>query len=207
MDLPADVLEPGRAFILRLLASLGILALGWVLAKRAKELVFRRRLTARLDVASERAGIDDVLMRADIRQSPAELVAVLVCWLVLLAALVASVSTLGLTQVSEVLNRCLVYAPRIIAAVVVLILGLFLASFLAGVIRAAAANAGMAESDALSALVRYAAVAFTAAVTLEELGIALELVRSQPSSSSSAPWPSRWLWPSGSAARTWRGTG
>jgi hypothetical protein len=77
-----------------------------------------------------------------------------------------------------VLNRCLVYAPRSIAAVVVLILGLFLASFLAGVIRAAAANAGMAESDALSALVRYAAVAFTAAVTLAELGIAPELVRS-----------------------------
>jgi hypothetical protein len=166
MDLPADVLEPGRAFILRLLASLGTIALGWVLAKLAKELVFRGLLTAWFDVASEKAGIDDVLMRADIRQSPAELVAVLVYWLVLLAALLASVSTLGLTQVSEVLNRCLVYAPRIIAAVVVLILGLFLASFLAGIIRAAAANAGMAESDALSALIRYAAVAFTAAVTL-----------------------------------------
>jgi hypothetical protein len=40
MDLPADVLEPGRAFILRLLASLGILALGWILAKLVKELVF-----------------------------------------------------------------------------------------------------------------------------------------------------------------------
>jgi hypothetical protein len=36
----------------------------------------------------------------------------------------------------------------------------------------------MAESDALAALVRYAVVAFTAAVTLEELGIAPELVRS-----------------------------
>jgi hypothetical protein len=104
--------------------------------------------------------------------------AILVYWLVLLATIVASVSTVGLTQVSGVLNRCLVYAPRIIAAVVVLILGLFLASLLAGVIRAAAANAGIAESDALSALVRYAVVAFTAAVTLEELGIAPELVRS-----------------------------
>jgi len=108
-----------------------------------------------------------VLVRADIRQSPAELLAVLVYWLVLLATLVAAVSALGLTQVSEVLTRCLVYVPKVIAAVVVLILGLFLASFLAGVVRAAAANAGMAESDALAALVRYAVVAFTAAVTLD----------------------------------------
>jgi hypothetical protein len=88
---------------------------------------------------------------------------------VLLATLVGAVSALGLDQVSEVLRRCLDYAPKVVAAVVVLILGLFLASFLAGVVRAAAANAALAESDALAALVRYAVVAFTAAVTLEEL--------------------------------------
>ena len=178
MDLPAVVLEPGRAFAVRLVVALAILLAGWLTAKLLKGLVFRFLLTIRFDIASERAGIDDVLVRADIRQSPAELVAVLVYWLVLLATLVATVSALGLNQVSEVLTRGLVYAPKVIAAMVVLILGLFFANFLAGVVRAAAANAGMTESDALAALVRYAVVAFTAAVTLEELGIAPELVRS-----------------------------
>ncbi len=178
MDLPAAVLEPGQAFAFRLVATLAILVIGWLVAKFLKGLVFRFLLAVRFDIASDRAGIDDVLVRADIRQSPAELLAVLVYWLVLLATLVAAVSALGLNQVSEVLERCLVYAPKIIAAVVVLILGLFLASFLAGVVRTAAANASLAESHALAALVRYAVVAFTAAVTLEELGIAPELVRS-----------------------------
>ena len=178
MDLPAAVLEPGRAFAVRLVVAFAILLVGWVIAKLAKGLVFRFLLTIRFDIASEKAGIDDVLVRADIRQSPAELVAVLVYWLLLLATLVATVSALGLNQVSEVLTRGLVYAPKVIAAIVVLILGLFFSSFLAGVVRAAAINAGMTESDALAALVRYAVVAFTAAVTLEELGIAPELVRS-----------------------------
>jgi hypothetical protein len=178
MDLPAAVLEPGRALAFRLVVALAILIVGWLAAKISKGLVFRFLLTVRFDIASERAGIDDVLVRADIRQSPAELLAVLVSWLVLLAALVGAVSVLGLNQVSEVLTRGLDYAPKVIAAVVVLVLGLFLASFLAGVVRAVAANAALAESGALAALVRYAVVAFTAAVTLEELGIAPELVRS-----------------------------
>jgi hypothetical protein len=178
MDLPAAVLEPGRALGFRLLVALAILIIGWLVAKVSKGLVFRFLLTVRFDIASERAGIDDVLVQADVRQSPAELLAVLVSWLVLLAALVGAVSVLGLSQVSEVLARCLDYAPKVIAAVVVLILGLFLASFLAGVVRAAAANAALAEGPALAALVRYAVVAFTAALTLEELGIAPELVRS-----------------------------
>ena len=178
MDLPAAVLEPGRAFAFRLVVALAILVMGWLAAKISKGLVFRFLLTVRFDMASESAGIDDVLVRADIRQSPAELLAVVVSWLVLLAALVGAVSVLGLNQVSLVLTRGLDYAPKVIAAVVMLVLGLFLASFLAGVVRAAAANAALAESGALAALVRYAVVAFTAAVTLEELGIAPELVRS-----------------------------
>ena len=127
--------------------------IGWLSAKLAKGLVFRSLLTVPFDVASDRAGIDDIPVRADTRQSPAELLAVLLKCLVLLATLAVAVSAPGLNEVSEVLTRCLTYAPKVIAAAVVLILGLFLASFLAGVVRAAAANAALAESHALAALV------------------------------------------------------
>lgn len=185
MELSPAVLEPGRAFIARvaaflpgLLAALLILLLGWVLAKFLRLVVFRGLLAVRFDIASEKAGIDDVLVRADIRRTPAELVAALGYWLVLLIGLMTAVNTLGLSSVSDLLNQLLLYLPKVIAAVVVLILGLFLAAFLSGVVKTAAANAGMGGADALAGLSRYAVVIFTVAVTLEELGIAPELVRS-----------------------------
>jgi hypothetical protein len=185
MELSPALLEPGRDFLARVAAlvprfvvALLILLLGWVLAKFIRLLIFRFLLTVRFDVASEKAGIDDTLVRADIRQSPAELLATLVHWLVLLVVFMTAVHTVGLTALSGVLNQVLLYVPKVIAAVVVLILGLFFASFLAGVVKTAAANAGLAESDALAHLTRYAIVAFTIAVTLEELGIAPALVRS-----------------------------
>jgi hypothetical protein len=85
MELSPSVLEPGRTFLARiaaflpsLLAARLIFLLGWLLAKFVRLLVFRFLLAARLDLASEKAGIDDALVRADIRQSPAELVALLV---------------------------------------------------------------------------------------------------------------------------------
>jgi hypothetical protein len=184
MDLQAAVLEPGRAFTARmaaylpnLLAAILVVVMGCVLAKFARLLVFRFLLAVRLDMASERAGIDDVLVRADIRQSPAELVAILVQWFIGLFVLLTAASILGLSPVSDLLNQVVLYVPKVIAAVVALILGLFVASVLAGGVRTAAANAGLAETDVLAALTRYAVVAFTIAVTLEELGIAPELVR------------------------------
>jgi hypothetical protein len=184
MDLQAAVLEPSRAFAAQmvayfpsLVAAILIVAVGWLLAKFARLLVFRLLLVVRLDMASERAGIDEVLAKADIRQSPAELVAIMAQWLVGLAVLLAAASVLGLSPVSELLNHVVLYVPKVIAAVVALILGLFVANVLAGGVRTAAANAGLAETDVLAAATRYAVVAFTVAVTLEELGIAPELVR------------------------------
>jgi hypothetical protein len=184
MDLQAAILEPGRAFAAQmvayfpsLVAAIVIVAVGWLLAKFARLLVFRLLVVIRLDMASERAGIDEVLVKADIRQSPAELVAIMAQWLVGLAVLLAAASVLGLSPVSELLNHVVLYVPKVIAAVVALILGLFVANVLAGGVRTAAANAGLAETDVLAAMTRYAVVAFTVAVTLEELGIAPELVR------------------------------
>jgi len=185
MELSPAVLEPGRAFVARvaaflpsLFAALLVFLVGWLLAKAVRLLVFRFLLAVRFDVASEKAGIDDILVRAELRQSPAELVALLAQWLVLLIGLMTAINTLGLSSASDLLNHVLLYIPKVIAAVVALILGLFFANFLAGVVRAAAANAGMGEADVLGALVRYAIVTFTVAVTLQELGIAAELVRS-----------------------------
>src|SRR6266542_2283004 len=172
MELSPFVLEPSRAFMASVaaflpgfFAALLSLLFGWLLALFARLLVFRLLLAVRFDLASEKAGIDAVLLRADIRQGPADLVAVLVQWLVMLIAIMTAVNTVGLSSVSDLLNQILLYVPKVIAAVVVLI-------------KAAAANVGLGEAEALASLARYAIMAFTAAVTLEEVGIAPDLVRS-----------------------------
>ena len=184
MEFVPTLLEPGRAFLSKvalflpnLLAALLILVGGWILAKFIRVLTFRFLLAIRFDVAGERAGIDAMLARGDIRQSPPELVAILVYWLTTLLAVITAINILGLTQVAELLNRILLYLPKVIAAVVVLILGLFLANFLAGVIKTAAASAGLAEAEVLATITRYSLIVFTGAVTLHELGVGAELVR------------------------------
>src|SRR6266511_6090294 len=99
MELSPFVLEPGRAFMARVaaflpgfFAALLILLFGWLLARFARLLVFRLLLAVRFDLASDRAGIDEVLLRADILQGPAELVALLVQWMVAVIAVLTAVN-------------------------------------------------------------------------------------------------------------------
>lgn len=185
MDIDASLLSPGREFLSRLaaffpnlLAAFFILVVGWLLARFARLVVSRFLTAVRFDLAAEKAGIDEILGRAEIRQRPTELTATLVYWLALLIVVMTAANALGLQSVSDLLNQFLLYIPRVIAAVVVLILGFFFANFLAGVVRTAAANADIPEAEILGTVSRYALLVFTGAVALQELGIGVELVRS-----------------------------
>ncbi len=77
--------------------------------------------------------------------------------------------------------RMAAYLPSLLAAILIVVVGWVLAKFarllvfrflLAGLSRHS-----LGETDVLATLTRYAVVAFTVALTLEELGIAPELVR------------------------------
>src|SRR3989304_1702879 len=118
MESVPTLLEPGRAFLSKvafflpnLLAALLILVGGWVLARFIRLLVFRFLLAIRFDVAGEKAGIDDILLRADIRQSPAELVATLVYWLMMLLVVLTALNTLGLAGGGGALDHGLPLLP------------------------------------------------------------------------------------------------
>jgi hypothetical protein len=94
----------------------------------------------------------------------------------MLIVLVMAVDALELDVASELLRRILLYIPNIIVAVIVIAVGLYAASFVAALVRTAAANAGIEEAGIVAGLSRYALIIFTLAIALEQLRIGRELV-------------------------------
>jgi hypothetical protein len=64
----------------------------------------------------------------------------------------------------------------VVAAVIVLTLGILVGNLLSAVIRTAASNAGIAASEGLARTSLYAVIAFSAAIALIQLGIGKEIV-------------------------------
>jgi len=156
--------------------ALVILLVGWIVAKFAKAAVSRGLKLIRFPVLAEKAGIDGFLKKGGATRSATDLLAVLVYWLVMLLVLVTAVNTLGLEGASEVLTRILGYIPNIIVAVIVITVGMYAASFVAALVRTAAANAGIAEAGFVAALARYALIIFTFAIALDQLRIGEDIV-------------------------------
>lgn len=163
-------------FLPNILAAIVILIVGWIIARLFKAAVGRGLKLVKFPVLAEKAGIDGFLATGGVKRSSTELLAVLVYWLVMLIVLVMAVNTLRLEVASQLLNQILLYIPNIIVAVVVIVVGLYAAGFVAALVRTAAANAGIEEAGLVAVLSQYALIIFTFAIALNQLRIGKDIV-------------------------------
>ena len=164
------------AYLPVLLGALVILIVGWIVAKAIRRLVDWLLKTARFDTLADKAGVSGILRKGDLKISPREVVSGLVYWLVIIMVLVMVVNALGLPKASDVLASLFAYVPKVIAALLVLVVAMFLASFVSGIVRTAAGNANLPKPEIFAGVSRWAIIIFAATIALEQLGIAPLLV-------------------------------
>jgi hypothetical protein len=159
-----------------LLGALVILVVGWIVAKAVKRVLDWLLKTIRFDILADKAGISAILRKGDSKISASEVVSGLVYWLIMIMVLVMAVDALGLPKASDVLSILFAYVPKVIAALLVLIVAMFLANFVSGIVHTAAGNANLPRPEIFAAVSRWAIIIFAATISLEELGIATLLV-------------------------------
>jgi len=177
------IVEPVREMLTRIMAylptllgALIILIIGWIVAKAIRRLVDWLLKVARFDTLADKAGISEVIRKGDLKISAREVVSGLVYWLVIIMVLVMVVNALGLPKASDVLTSLFAYVPKVIAALLVLVVAMFLASFVSGIVQTAAGNANMPRPEVFAGVSRWAIIIFAATIALGELGIATLLV-------------------------------
>jgi hypothetical protein len=164
------------AYLPVLLGALIILIVGWIVAKAIRQLVDWLLKVIRFDTLADKAGISAILRKGDLKISAREVVSSIVYWLVIIMVLVMTVDALGLPKSSDVLSSLFAYVPKVIAALLVLIVAMFLASFVSGIVRTAAGNANLPKPGILAGISRWAIIIFAVTIALEQLAIAPLLV-------------------------------
>jgi hypothetical protein len=163
-------------FLPVLLGALLILIVGWIIAKAIRRLVNWLLVTARFDALAEKTGISEVLSKGNLTVSAREVISGLVYWLIIIMVLVMAVDALGLPKASDVLSSLFAFVPKVIVAILVLIVAMFLASFVSGIVRTAAGNANLPSPELIAGISRWAIIIFAATIAMEQLGIAPLLV-------------------------------
>ena len=116
-------------FIPRLGGALFLLVIGIVIAWLLARVLRRALRMAGLDSASERWGVADVLARAGLGRSLAHVLAVALRISITVVVVFAALSLLGLQFLSQSLNEGVLFLPKILAALALVLIGVVLAAF------------------------------------------------------------------------------
>lgn len=157
-----------------IVATLLLLFGGWILARGLRLMLVRGLRIARLDLVAEKAGIEDFLKKGGIKQDAVELLGALVYWISIVILLVTVMQIWGVGD--ELSNTLVPFLPKIFVALVILILGLYIASFVGDLVRTAAANAEIMYARLLGQALRYILVTFVVLTALRQLGIETQLI-------------------------------
>lgn len=176
------LLEPAKValvqisqFVINVILVLAILIIGWIISRVVKGLVVKVLRTIKLDELSKRIELDRLLEKGGISYSFSELIGVIFYWLAILITVMVGINAMGLTIAAELLNKVVFYIPSVIAALFILVLGMFSATLMRNIVQTAANNIGLAQSKILSKVVEVVVIVFAIIAALEQLQIAVNI--------------------------------
>jgi hypothetical protein len=160
------------------LAALLLLLVGMVVGKIARTGVERFLKLIQADEYTQKVKVNELLARLGFGQSPAFVVGFLVYWLIILVFLVSAANAVQLTVVSQLLERFVLFVPKLIGAVLVVAAGLLLGHFFGEVVLNAATANKLDSAVAFSKTVRVVVVVFAGIMALEQIGIDTTIITS-----------------------------
>lgn len=174
----ADRLEEGIsqivAFVPHLALALGILIAGFAIAKMVERGTATGLRRIGFDRWMQEGGVTEALARAGTELDPSGVLAKLVFWTVMLLVILLASDALGLVVVSALFTELLAYIPSVIAAIVILILGILLGEFVKNLVLASAG--GMGGVPTLARAGKAAVILLAIFMALGQLGIAEQIV-------------------------------
>lgn len=178
------MLEPLRgllqqigSFLPRLAIALGVLFVGWLLAKALRHGVVKALRALNFHILTERAGMDGFLQQGGTEKDTTELFGWIVYALVILASLIIAFNSLGLSQVTDLLGRMLLFVPKLLVALLVVVFGSYFARFVGNAVQSYLRSAAVSDAELLGRVVQYGITTFVVLLAVDHLDIGGGLIQ------------------------------
>lgn len=156
------------------LGGLAILLAGYVFARLIERWTDALLQRLNFNRVAEAGGLSQAMDRTGTRLDPIHAVGKLLFWLIMLVVILLASTALGLTSINIMFGTMLSYIPTLIAAIVIVILGMIVGEFVRAIVLASAG--GVEGVPTLARMAKAAIVVIAIFMSLTQLGVAGELV-------------------------------
>jgi hypothetical protein len=177
LETAREFLHQIAAFLPRLLLALAVVAIGWLFAKAARFAVEKALRAVNFTVLTDRAGTDNFLRQAGMRGDTTTLFGLVAYWLVIFATLMIAFNGLGLTYITDLLGRVVLFTPKLLVSMLVVVFGSYCARFVGGAVHAYCVDAQIPDADLLGGIARSLIVIFVVMIALSQVEIGGDIVQ------------------------------
>lgn len=164
------------SFLPALIGAAIILIVGWLISGVLANLIERALRAVGLENAVEHSGIGDFVRRSGTKMTISGIIAALVKYFIFLIFVQAAANVLGIPQLTEIINRIILFIPNVIVAMAIIVVGSLIARFLSGLVRSSVSELGVGSPNLLATLTNYIIIGFAVIAAIDQLGIAATLV-------------------------------
>jgi hypothetical protein len=158
------------------LAMLFLIAVGFIVGWLVRKVLARTLAAFGVNRLAARTGITELLARGEVRATPSDVMATTAYWLVVLSFAMAGLMALDTRPTTDFVSAVFVFLPRLLAAVLILVVGALAGNVAAQATLVAAVNSRIEGAGLLARGVRLAVTIVAGAMALSQLGLAIEIV-------------------------------
>ena len=173
----SNLINQVAGFLPDLLSAILIFIVGLIVAAGLKGLIVGILHRIKFGPVLDRIGFNRAADSAGVRLDLPELIGTIVQWFVIFIFLIAVADILNMPAISEFIGLIAGYIPNVVAAAVILIIGIVVASLLSDIVTKAASASGVAASNLVGGVAKWAVLIFTFFAVLTQLNIASELIQ------------------------------
>lgn len=164
------------AFIPDLIVALLFLLLGWLISSLIKRFIDKGLIKLGFNSLLEKLGFDQLTKKMELSISGSYIIASIISTFTFLIFLLAAMDILGLTILSGMIDTFVLFLPKLLAALAVLIAGFVVAQVVYNGVKIASKNTGVDYGRSVAEVSRGIIIVITLSLTITQLDVDVSLV-------------------------------
>ncbi len=157
-------------FVPGLLIAIILFIIGWVLGSLLSKIISQIITSLKIDKFFQSIGTDELMQKSGMKLNIGNFVGEIVKWATIIVFFMASLSFLGLSDVTSFLGgTVLMYLGQVLIAVIVLVIGFMVANLVRQVVTAAVMAVNGPSAQLIGSIARYAVIIFAFAIALPKI--------------------------------------
>jgi hypothetical protein len=163
-------------FLPQLLKGLAFLIFGWIFIKITLYIIKKALGFTNIDSLPEKLNVDEVFGNSSIKIQPTKVIVTSIKWILIFIFIIIASELLGLRMVSEQLGNLIAYLPKLISALVIFAVGVYVANMVKKAISSMFSSLELSGGNLVGNIIFYLIAIIVSVTALNQAGVNTDLI-------------------------------